>query len=204
VIASKHIFGGGAYSVAGSAQLRMVGQKKWPISEITIGRAGPGARDQRGVVRPAIVEPFLPKRITDPYHPGGNSACYMIQTAHLMGCDPIYLLGFTLDSGSGYFFGLDNPVTRRRSLYDTERALHWLRWYQSRYPGRAKLWPGWTGPIYDVLEVLDEEQAQALSGSEPRHERDAQGVDGDEVERLRPDQEDRPVHADEEQPLRDW
>lgn len=145
----------------------MVGQRKWPVSEITIGKARGGVRGKDGVYRAGWVDPFLPKKITDPYHPGGNSACYTIQTAHLMGADPIILLGFTLQSGSGYFFGLDNPVTRKRSLYDTARALHWLRWYESRYPGRAKLWPGWQGPIYDVLETVDEDEAQALLGAAP-------------------------------------
>jgi hypothetical protein len=204
VIASKHIFGGGPYSVAGSNALRTVGQVRWPISEISIAPAKGGTRTKDGVYRPAIVEPFLPKRITDPYHPGGNSLCYMIQTAHLMGCDPIYAIGFTLASGSTYFFGRENPVTRRSSIYDTERAIHWLRWYQSRYPGRVRLWPGFNGPVYKVLEVVDEDEAEALGGAQPRDERDPQGVDVQAVEQLRPDQGDRPVHADEEQSLRDW
>jgi len=182
VIASRHIFGGGPYSVAGSSQLKFVGRKKWPVSEITIGRPGPGRRDRGGVYRPGWVAPFMPKKITEPYHPGGNSVCYMIQTAHLMGCDPIYLLGFTLLPGSGYFFGSSNPVTRVRSVYDTDRALDWLRWYQERYPSRVKLWPGWQGPIYEALEVLDDEQAKALSGTQSRHQPDTEGVDVQGVE----------------------
>ena len=160
----------------------MVGQKKVQVSEITIGPAKGGMRGKDGVWRPSRVPPFMPEKITDPYHPGGNSVCYMIQTAHLMGCDPIYLLGFTLASGSGYFFGTTNPVTGKRSVYDSDRALDWLKWYQNRYPGRVKLWPGWAGPIYDVLEVLDEQEAKALGGAEPRHEPDSEGVDVQAVE----------------------
>src|SRR5690606_13043030 len=43
----------------------------------------------------------------------------------------------------------------------------WLTWYRQQWPGRALLWPGWSGPIYDALEVLDEEQAEALRRSAP-------------------------------------
>lgn len=196
VIASRHIFGGGPYSVAGSAQLRIVGNKRWPISQISIARKGPTKRLKNGHMRNAITPPYLPDRITDPYHPTGNSVGYMIQTAHLMGCDPIYLLGFTLDSGTGYFFGRDNPVTKKRSLYDADMAMDWLTWYRNRYPGRVKLWPGWQGPIYDVLEVLDVEEAQVLAGVQPRHEPEAQSRDDEGVEQLRPLQEDQPVHPD--------
>jgi hypothetical protein len=206
IVASKHIFGGGPYSVVGSNQLRVVGKKRWPVSEIAISRASGMTRGRDGVMRPLPQEPFMPKSLREPYHLGGNSICYMLQTAHLMGCNPIYLLGFTLVSGTGYFFGLENPVTRRRSHYsDPGRALDWLAWYQSQHPGRAKLWPGWVGPVYDVMEHLDEQEAQSLAERKPALARgpqpNAQGRDVQRVEPLRrPDRRDQPVHADGQQP----
>ena len=140
--------------------LRMVGQKKWPVTPIRIGKSLPGKSGKDRVYRPGLTDPYMPARASDDYHPGGNSVCYMIQTAHLMGCDPIYLLGFTLQSGSGYFFGMNNPVLKRRAKYqdDGARPIHWLRWYSKRYPGRVLLWPGWQGPIYDVFETEDLER----------------------------------------------
>ncbi len=187
--------------MAGSAQLRIVGRKRWPISQISIARKGAVKRLKNGHMRNAIVPPYLPKRITDPYHPTGNSVGYMMQTAHLMGCDPIYLLGFTLASGSGYFFGRDNPITRQKSKYDADMAMDWLTWYRNRYPGRVKLWPGWQGPIYDVLEVLDVEEAQVLAGVQARHEPEAGDRDHDGEKQLRHHQEDQSLHADGEQPM---
>jgi hypothetical protein len=125
-------------------------------------------RTKGGALQRMMVPPFMPKRITDPYHPGGNSLCYMIQTAHLMGCSPIYCLGFTLENGTGYFFGLENPVTNRRSFYaDPVRAIEWLRWYRSQWPGRVKLWPGWSGPVYEALEVVTDDEAQQLIRGAP-------------------------------------
>ena len=147
----------------------MVGSRRWPVAEITIQKAKPTMRNQKGEIVRAHTAPFMPKTFKDAYHPGGNSLCYMIQTAHLMGCAPIYCLGFTLSNGSGYFFGLENPVKRRRSFYsDPSRAMDWLSWYNSKHPGRAKLWPGWSGPIYDgVLEVVDEQESRRLCGRLP-------------------------------------
>lgn len=208
VVANKSIFGGGPYSVAGATQLRMVGQRKWPSCDITIERHKPGGkRDPRtGIFKPPHTAPFLPKRIRDPYHPSGNSLCFMIQTAHLMGCSPIYCLGFTLATGTGYFFGSDNPVTRKRAIYDAERALEWLRWYRSQHPGRALLWPGWVGPVYDALEVLDAQEARRLTEAKPpfggRQQPDQDRRDAASVERLRQGpRQDQPIHADGGQPV---
>jgi hypothetical protein len=168
VVASKKIFGGGPYSVAGSNSLRVVGRRKWPIAEISIQPAKGAVRTQSGKVQRQHTPPFMPKSMREQFHPGGNSLCYMIQTAHLMGCSPIYCLGFTLVSGTGYFFGLENPATGKRSFYsDPDRAIEWLRWYQSRWPGRVRLWPGWSGPIYDVLEVMTDGEAQQLIRESP-------------------------------------
>lgn len=199
VVASKHIFGGGPYSIVGSHQLKTIGQKKWPVAEITIGAAGAALRRPNGqIVRPTP-KPFMPETIRHPYHPGGNSVCFMVQTAHLMGCNPIYLLGFTMMSGTGYFFSLENPATKKRSFYsDPDRALSWLSWYQKQFPGRLKLWPGWSGPIYNAVEVLDEQEAQELSERkpQPRYEREAHREHGEEVQRLRPERSDQSVHRD--------
>ncbi len=136
----------------GSAQLKTVGKRRWPVSEISVKQLK-GGKIEKGVWRRPWADPYIPEKITDPYHPGGNSVCYMIQTAHLMGCDPIYLLGFTLSSGSTYFFGRDNPVRKRPPLYEVDRAIHWLSWYEERYPGRVRLVPGWDGPICDVFST---------------------------------------------------
>jgi hypothetical protein len=165
VVANKRLFGGGPYSVAGSNSLRIVGQRKWPIAEIGIDIPKSVVRARGGEIQRQHVPPFLPKTFADLYHPGGNSLCYMIQTAHLMGCSPIYCLGFTLSTGTGYFFGLDNPATGKRSFYsDPARAIDWLRWYDSQHPGRARLWPGWLGPVNEALEVVSEDEVQRLVG----------------------------------------
>jgi hypothetical protein len=161
------MFGGGPYSTAHSKQLRMIGRGYRPLAEIIVKMPSGGKRNSKtgGIVYPNV-DPYMPKKITDPYHPGGNSVCYMIQTAHLMGCDPIYLLGFTLMSGSGYHFGMDNPVTRRRSFYEADRPLTWLRWYEKNWPGRVRLWPDWQGPIYEVFQ-RHEAQGQDQDQSDP-------------------------------------
>lgn len=177
VVVAKTIFGGGPYSTTHSRQLRMVGGGERRLTEITIKRAKGGFRDQRGVFRASITPPFMPEKPSDPYHPGANSVCFAIQTAHLMGCNPIYLLGFTLQSGTGYHFGLQNPILKTRSFYVAEIPLNWLKWYESCYPGRVKLWPGWSGPIY---EVFDEAEVGLPNGA--RDEPDADGADGVEVE----------------------
>jgi len=222
------MFGGGPYSVAGSAALRVVGRRKWPVAEISVAPAGAATRTKSGHIQRQRVPPFMPKSFRDPYHPGGNSLCYMIQTAHLMGCSPIYCLGFTLSNGTGYFFGLDNPVTNRRSFYsDPGRALEWLQWYDKWNPGRAKLWPGWSGPIYEVLKVVGDDEARQLCEGLPALERghepdpvvgsgpDNQARRGDHrpqpvevrrhvqrVEQLRPNRQREPVRGHGVKPVR--
>lgn len=157
------MFGGGPYSVAGSSSLRTIGKKKWPITEISIDPPRAIHRAKSGLIQRQHVPPFMPTTFRDSYHPGGNSLCYMIQTAHLMGCDPIYCLGFTLSTGTGYFFGRENPVNGRMGFYpDPDRAVAWLRWYESRWPGRARLWPGWSGPVYEALEVVSDDEVEQL------------------------------------------
>lgn len=71
----------------------------------------------------------------------------------------IYCLGFTLKSGSRYFFGTDkNPVTKRGSIYDTHRALDWISWYESSWPGRVRVIEGWDGPVYDILKTMTNDE----------------------------------------------
>lgn len=142
----------------GAAIARQVGTKRIDPLHIKIARPKGTVLCDDGVRRNGISKPFMPKRITDEYHPGGNSATYTIQTAHLMGSEEIYLLGFTLKSGGRYFFGDKNPVTKRTSIYDERRALDWLAWYESQWPGRARLVEGWDGPIADVLQTVSNDE----------------------------------------------
>lgn len=152
-VVSKHIFGGGVYSTTHNKLLKMVGSGQRHLAEIVVKRRGRGMRMPNGAYRANVEPNWMPEKITDPYHPGGNSLCYLIQTAHLMGFDSIYAMGFTLQSGTPYAFGRTNPVTRRKAFYDGEVPLLWLRWYEARYPGRVRLLPGWSGPIYEVFQT---------------------------------------------------
>lgn len=152
-VVNKHCFGGGVYSSTHSRLLRMVGSGQRHLAEILVKARGRGVRLPNGVYRPKIHVPYMPARITDPWHPSGNSLCYMIQLAHLMGCDPIFCLGFTFQNGTPYHFGMTNPVTKRTAFYDSEVPMLWLTWYENHWPGRARLLPGWSGPVYDVLRT---------------------------------------------------
>ncbi len=140
----------------------MIGSNAHQMCEIGITRKRGGTRGRDGLWRPSHMDPYLPESFKDDYHPGGNSLCYMIQTAHLLGAESVVLLGFTLKNGTGYHFGLTNPVTRKRAFYETERPLHWLRWFESRYPGRVKLFPGWEGPLNEVFDevALPDQEAE--------------------------------------------
>lgn len=133
---------------------RQVGTKRVDPYEIGIARPKGTELCPDGVRRNGVSAPFIGKSIAEDYHPGGNSLCYTIQTAYHMGSQEIYCLGFTLKSGSRYFFGQKNPVTKRTSIYDERRALDWLAWFESQWPGRAKLVEGWDGPAYDVLQTV--------------------------------------------------
>ena len=187
-------------SLAYSRQLRMVGEGLGQPFEIEIGRINKLVKRDGKQMR-AIAAPYLPKHLGEPFHPGGNSICFSIQLAHLMGARAIYLLGFTLQNGSRYFCGDRNPVLKRPAIYDSERACHWLKWYEAAYPGRARLLPGWSGPVYDVLQVVsDAELTRKLRESGDREggaRRDAEEQhvpphDSGDVRR------DRSVYADGE------
>lgn len=138
----------------GNAIARQVGTKRVDPYLIKIARPKGTELCSDGVRRNGVSKPYMPKSLADEYHPGGNSLCYTIQTAHLMGSQEIYGLGFTLKTGSRYFFGDKNPVTKRHSIYDERRALDWLAWYEAQWPGRARLMEGWDGPAYDVLQTV--------------------------------------------------
>ncbi len=160
-VVNKSCFGGGPYSTTHSRLLRMVGSGQRRLTEISIKQTPGGVRLPNGVFRAAMQEPFMPDRIADPWHRGANSLCYQIQLAHLMGFSRILCMGFTLQSGLGYFFGRTNPVTKKVAFYDQEVPLHWLSWYETHWPGRARLLPGWSGPVYDVLQTEGFDDAEA-------------------------------------------
>jgi hypothetical protein len=199
VVANQGIFGQGVFSMKGEAIARQVGRKRIQPYHIRIARPKGTVLYDDGVRRNGVSKAFMPKSLTDEYHPGGNSLCYSIQTAHLMGIEKIYCLGFTLKSGSRYFFGTEqNPVTKRASIYDTHRALDWLAWFQASWPGRAHVTEGWDGPVYDVLPKLtnDElrERFEPPSSGSDEPDSEPPGARDVDVERLRQDRGDQPVH----------
>ncbi len=176
-------------SPAYSRHLKMIGKDSPKPFEVDIGPLGKMA-SRGGRTRRAIVPPYMPEHLGKPLHPGGNSACFSIQIAHLMGAESIYLLGFTLQNGSRYFFGQRNPVLRRSAIYDHERACDWLSWYEATYPGKAKLLPGWSGPIYNVLQSVSQDEFERKS----RARRDA------EEQLVSSDRSGESVHPDGKQP----
>lgn len=170
VVVNAAMFGGGIYSTAHARKARMIGRGERRISGINITPAKAGKRMRSGAMHYPPVTPFLPKRITEPFHPGSNSLCYAIQLAHLMGCAPIVAVGFTLQDGLGYHFGRTNPVTNRTSTYgdnQRERVLDWLRWHVATFPDRVLLDPTFSGPVYDVLPRITADALQALARSSP-------------------------------------
>lgn len=155
VVANKGIFGDLTFSMRGEAIARLIGSKRINPYHIRIAQPKGTVLFPDGVRRNGITESFMPESLADEFHPGGNSVCYWIQLAHLMGASDIYLLAFTIKPGSGYQWGNNtNPVTGRASIYDTRRALEWLVWYEAKWPGRARLVEGWSGPINDVLQTV--------------------------------------------------
>lgn len=128
-------------------------------------------RDGEQVVWAGFQDPYLPANFDERFHYGVNSLCFMTQIAHLLGAERIYALGFTLQNSSPYFFGREHPLRGGPSIYDAEQALLWLSWYESQHPGRLKLLPGFSGPVYDVLQTedLDGYRARVVGeGSEPQ------------------------------------
>lgn len=154
---------------------RAIGVPRRPIIEYRIKPPSLCSRvveiDGRKHCWPELAEPFLPTSFAELYHPGGNSLCYMVQTACILGAGLIYALGFTLQHGSNYFFGREHPLRGGPPIYDTERAMHWLTWFESQQPGRLRLLNGFSGPIYDVLRTEDiDAYRRNLAGTGPQPE----------------------------------
>ncbi len=165
VVANRSLFGGGVYSTAHARKARMIGSRERRIAGIHIEPVKACGRNKDSTIRFAETPPRMPKRMADPFHPGANSLCFGVQLAHLMGCNPIVAIGFTLQTGLGYFFGRSNPVTGRTTVYETKRALAWLRWYNAAFPGRVLLDPSFDGPVYQVLPRITPDALQALTRS---------------------------------------
>jgi len=138
--------------------MRVVGKRTVYPTQISIEPTRGGRRLPSGQYRRTGLAPYCPKTAGEAYSFGGNSLCYALQTAKILGCNRAYLLGFTLANGAGYFFGAENPVTRKKTFYDADVPMEWCRWFASRYPGYARLLPGFGGPIEDIFEhaTLDE------------------------------------------------
>lgn len=168
VVANRGIFGGGIYSTAHARKARMIGQSERRIAGIRISPAKAIGRNPDGSLRFAATPPSMPRNIGDEFHPSSNSLCFATQLAHLMGCKPIIAVGFTLQNGLGYHFGRTNPVTGRTTIYEQERALAWLQWYNAAFPGRLLLDPTFDGPVYSVLPRISADGLQALALPRPR------------------------------------
>jgi len=190
-VVSKGIFGGGVYSVAHSQKMKMVGTKKVQPLEIRIRPfAGIQRKGKKYGLRP--FPPYVPNSASELFHPGGNSLCFAIQLAHVMGCNPIVASGFTLQSGSNYHFGGNiNPATRRPSVYQPDLAMAWLAWYSSAFPGRVLLDPSFDGPVTSVLRKAApgeiERIARAQHANGGGHESDQGSKSGHEEGSLRQD-----------------
>jgi hypothetical protein len=144
VVNKKAIHGGGIMSPAQSRHLRMIGRGEARRFEINIEHCG------HKQIRPGR----LPKHLGAEFHPGGNSLCYAVQLAHLMGAERIVAVGFTLQTGSRYQHQGGNPATRRETAKygDIARPLAWLRWYSETFPGMLWLDATFGGPIYELPE----------------------------------------------------
>jgi hypothetical protein len=205
VVAGSNIFGGGVFSTAHARRMKMVGQGQRAITEIKIKPIGGAKRTKTGAIEFATHPPYLPNSAAEPLHPGANSLCFAIQLAHLMGCSPIYAVGFTLQNGVGYHFGHTNPVTRKSTFYEQKRALAWCAWYEAQHPGRVLLDPGFSGPIYDIFQKANFDANQERAGSHAAddggHEPESGNEHAAEEEPVRHDgNRDRPLHEDGVQP----
>jgi hypothetical protein len=168
VVANRNLFGGGVYSTAHARKARMIGRSERRIAGIRIAPAKAIGRKPDGSLRFVATPPCLPRSLSEEFHPSSNSLCFATQLAHLMGCNPIVAVGFTLQNGLGYHFGRKNPVTGQTTIYEQERALAWLGWYNAAFPGRLLLDPTFDGPVYSVLPRISADGLQALALPRPR------------------------------------
>lgn len=153
VLATTGIFGHGSFYSGKSPNVaRQLGQNAPHIVHFRIQTPiGRGYRDQAtGFFHRPADPPRLVASPDEPFHFGGNSVCYALQWAHLMGASAVYLMGFTMQSGSGYFFMQGKP-TKASGVYEVDRANAFLRLVQEQRPGWVQLVDGWSGPIYDLL-----------------------------------------------------
>lgn len=136
-------------------QVRTIGRDDLKVVPFAINNHKRAEKRRVGQRMVANAEkPYFLTRADQAFHFSGNSVCYALQWALIMEADPIYLMGFTLQSGSPYEFGQTNPATKKPAFYnDLWRPLEWLEEFERRWPGRARLLPGWNGPIYDVLST---------------------------------------------------
>ncbi len=150
------------YSAKSPNVARMLGKEGPHIVHFRIASPiGRGWRDPAtGFFHRPADPPHLVNTADEAFHFGGNSVCYAIQWAHLMGASACYLMGFTLQSGTGYFFMPEGQVpTKGSGIYETDRAIAFLRLVQEQKPGWLHLVDGWTGPIYDLLPTTTLAQA---------------------------------------------
>lgn len=145
-------------------QVRHIGGPPRAFSEIRIQASKRARRSREGKIVFEHTPPFLPKALTEEFHPSANSLCFGIQLAHLMGARQIHAIGFTLQSGLGYHFGRTNPVTRRTTFYEKDRALAFCRWFEQRFPGRVLLDPSFDGPIYECFGTSSVREVRESEG----------------------------------------
>jgi len=166
VICTTSIFGRGSiYSAKSPNIARELGKNSKPHQcHFRINMSQGGYRDPKtGFFHRPMSEPFFIMDPTQPFYFGGNSLCYALQWAEIMGASSAALMGFTLKSGSGYFFLPDGQKpTRHSGIYELDRASAFLRALEARKPGWAKAVDGWDGPIYDLLQRTS--LADALQG----------------------------------------
>lgn len=159
---NRGIFGGGAFSVHRSYAAKRVGTSQ-KIYEIDIPPVSGAFRQKNGRMKYNLGKPFLPTTFREKFCNGANSLVFAIQVAHLLQADPIYAVGFTLQSGTGYFYGRNNAVRNKPAEYEGDLALEWCRWFEKSYPGRVKLDPLFSGPIYDVFKRATDEELQGMA-----------------------------------------
>jgi hypothetical protein len=170
VICTTSIFGKGSIYSAKSPQVaRELGKQKPHQCYFRIKMQEGGYRDPKtGFFHRPMSEPFFVSDPTQPFYFGGNSVCYALQWAEIMGASSAILMGFTLRSGSGYFFMPEGQKpTRHSGIYEVDRALGFVRALEARKPGWAKVVDGWDGPLYDLLPRTSLAAAFSQLGASP-------------------------------------
>jgi hypothetical protein len=173
VICTTAIFGkGSVYSAKSPNVARQLGINQGPHRchfRIHMPDKGGWRDPQTGIFHRPMSEPFSVSDPNQPFHYGGNSLCYALQWAEIMGASSAILMGFTLNSGSGYFFLPEGQRPTRNSGIDYEpnRVMMSLRALEARKPGWAKVVDGWDGPLYDLLPRTSLAAAFSQLGASP-------------------------------------